>query len=94
MDLCKAPDVHIANGRCGIDAFRGKTTCKRTGLIDYIILSSELFPMVINFDVIDFDHLISDMHNTTSFSILQNDLNTSLSLITATCDYEGRSCIT
>ena len=55
-------------------------------------MSSELIPMFINFDVIDFDHLISDMHNAMSFSIMQNDLNTPFTLNTATCDDEGQSC--
>ena len=48
--LCKSSDVHVANGRCGLNALVGKTTCKGISLIDYVILSPELFPIVRKFE--------------------------------------------
>ena len=69
IELCKSLDVHVANGRCGLDAFVGKTTCKGSSLIDYVIFSPELFPMVSKFEVMDFDPLTSDVHNAISFNI-------------------------
>lgn len=56
MELCKAFDVHVVNGRCGVDAFVGRTTCKGISLIDYVIMPSELFSLVRKFEVMDFYH--------------------------------------
>ena len=49
LQLCKFTDVHIANGRCGADAYIGKCTTTNTSLIDYVLLSAINFPKVTHF---------------------------------------------
>ena len=60
--LCK-DFLLIANGRLGKDKFIGALTCKEATVVDYCILSPELFTHVIDFEIIPFDPLFSDVHN-------------------------------
>ena len=39
-----------------------KKTCNDTSVIDYLLLSSNLFPVVKEFDIMEFDPLVSDVH--------------------------------
>ena len=41
ITLCKSLNVHIANGRIGVDRDRGTTTCKH--VFDYILVSPQSF---------------------------------------------------
>ena len=43
IQLCRAHNLYIGNGRLGKDKFIGKTTCKNSTVIDYFILSSNVF---------------------------------------------------
>ena len=40
-----------------------KLTCKQTSVVDYFIMSPEILPCLSNLKVLDFDPLISDIHN-------------------------------
>lgn len=91
IDICRAFDIHIANGRCGLDAYVGNTTCKGVSLVDYLILSPELFPLVSKFEILDFDPLISDVHNAVSFDIIQKDFICLPTSNTASCNHEDQS---
>ena len=43
IQLCRAHNLYIGNGRLGKDKFIGNTTCKNSTVIDYFILSSNVF---------------------------------------------------
>ena len=63
VDFCKSQRMLIVNGRVGDDKDVGKTTCKNTSVVDYMIASVNLFPSFVNFAVLDFERCISDVHN-------------------------------
>jgi len=75
LNFCKNNSLFICNGRTGIDGGTGKVTSNRTSLIDYLIVSPDLFPFISEFQVIDFDPLLSDVHCRlhVTLSILSND---------------------
>ena len=62
LTLCKTLEVFIVNGKLGEDANRGKLTCNNVSLVDYFICSLLIFPTVSDFEVLDFDPLLSDLH--------------------------------
>ena len=67
-EMCQNVNIHIANGRLGDDKGVGKLTCKNVSLVDYVLLSPELFPLVSHFNVEQFDELHSDVHNSITVS--------------------------
>ena len=75
IDLCRTNGYVIVNGRLGNDAGIGKTTCKNVSVVDYAIVSYDLLPNVMDFSVIDFDELFSDVHNPIeiNFSLQSSD---------------------
>ena len=40
----------------------GKCTCKNVSVVDYALVSSDLFPLISDFAVLDFCELYSDVH--------------------------------
>ncbi|MEW8548127.1 MAG: reverse transcriptase family protein, partial [Candidatus Thiodiazotropha sp.] len=62
IELCKTLGINILNGRCGMDKNLGLFTCKDASVVDYIIASPNLFQSVIDFQVLDFDSILSDVH--------------------------------
>ena len=69
IDLCKSLDVHIVNGRIGLDSYIGKATCKGVSLVDYVICNPEVFPCISHFEILPFDPLLSDVHSAISFCL-------------------------
>ena len=69
LSLCKNNNMYIANGRIGVDKYCGKVTSKESSLVDYFIVKSDLFPLIKEFEVIDFDPLFSDVHCRLHVSI-------------------------
>ena len=61
ISFCKTCQLLIANGRLAND-LRGNLTCKDASVIDYCILSYELFVNVHYFNVCEFNELFSDVH--------------------------------
>jgi hypothetical protein len=45
-----------------------KKTCNDLSVVDYLILSSNIFSVIKNFDVLDYDPLFSDVHCALQFS--------------------------
>ena len=45
-----------------------KKTCNDLSLVDYLILSSNLYSVIKNFDVLDYDPSFSDVHCALQFS--------------------------
>ena len=68
--MCKSFDIHIANGRLFRDKGIGSATCKNTTVVDYCIMSPELFSYVSNFEILPFDPLLSDIHNGIAVEFL------------------------
>ena len=62
LDFCKTVDVAIVSGRAGSDANIGKCTCKKFSVVDYALVSSDLFPLISDYAVLDFCELYSDVH--------------------------------
>ncbi|XP_071137198.1 uncharacterized protein [Mytilus edulis] len=70
LQLCQNIELLIVNGRLGKDKCIGALTCKNTTIVDYCILSPELFPYISEFEVLPFDPMISDVHNALHVKIL------------------------
>jgi hypothetical protein len=64
----KKHNLYIANTRVGLDRGIGKRTCKNRSVIDYLISSSSLFPFIQEFDINDFNPILSDIHNSVHIS--------------------------
>ena len=62
LRFCKKCHIFIVNGRVGRDKGVGKLTCKDASVVDYALLSYDMFDTVIDFKVLDFDEMISDVH--------------------------------
>ena len=74
IELCRLFNVKIANGRLGKDAGVGEYTCQTArgqSTIDYAILSSELFPLIKDFEVDDFDRCLSDAHRPIKLTLVR-----------------------
>ena len=79
LSLCKALNLRIMNGRMGKDATVGQVTCKGVSVIDYVICSPALSPLVREFYVNEFD-VLSDVHSAVcvSFETCDNMLSNSM----------------
>ncbi len=72
IDFCKNMGLYIiANGRCGND-ITGEATCKNSSVIDYVLLSPDLFANVAEFKVHDFNPMLSDVHKPIEVCFVQN----------------------
>jgi hypothetical protein len=67
--LCKSNSLYIANSRIGKDKkILVKKTCNDLSVVDYLIISANLFSVIKNFDVLDYDPLFSDVHCVLQFT--------------------------
>ena len=71
LSMCKSFDIHIGNGRLFKDRGIGAATFKNTTVVDYCIMSPELFSYVSNFEILPFDPLLSDVHNGIAVEFLK-----------------------
>lgn len=62
LSLCKKLNLYITNSRVGADKGVGDKPYKDVSVVDYLILSSKLFPFVKEFKIEDFEQLYSDCH--------------------------------
>ncbi len=69
FELCQNNALYVCNGRVGMDAVKGKTTSKDTSIIDYVVCSPAVLCNVLKFEVLEFDHLFSDIHCALSVCI-------------------------
>ena len=60
--MCRSLNLHMLNGRYGADNEIGKPTCKNSSTVDYIIISEKLSAIISDFDILDFDGILSDIH--------------------------------
>ena len=62
IQFCKTMNLVIINGRCGKDKNIEKPTFKDVSAVNYTITSPELLRHIDNFEIKDFDPLLSDVH--------------------------------
>ena len=74
IELCKNVNLFIVNGRFGEDADVGKFTCKDCSVVDYTIVSTEVFNLLKNFVVADFNPILSDVHCPLLFTFSKRDI--------------------
>ena len=60
--MCRSLNLHMLNGRYGADNEIGKTTCKNSSTVDYVIFSEKLSEIISDFDILEFDGTLSDIH--------------------------------
>ena len=61
LELCRRLELFFVNGRVGNDRDIGLTTCNNS-VIDYAIVSPNLFQSIVDFNVLIFDPILSDIH--------------------------------
>ena len=78
IQMCKNLDLYIANGRLvGYDRYYGRPTCKNSSVVDYFIMSPEMMPFVLKFEIAEFDITLSDVHNPILLSFYNNNTDPS-----------------
>ena len=70
LNLCKTLNIQIINGRLGKDANQGKYTTRNLSVIDYTLTTPDLFDDLKDFEILDFNPLLSDVHCPLIFSLL------------------------
>lgn len=73
IEFCKNNDMIILNGRAFHDKGVGKTTCKNTSVVDYVICSTSTVEFLSNYEVRDFCPLFSDAHNPIEMSLTSHN---------------------
>ncbi|XP_071139805.1 uncharacterized protein [Mytilus edulis] len=72
--LCKDLNLLIANGRLFKDKNIGALTCKESTVVDYCIMSPELFTNILDFEILPYDPmLIGDVHNAIYIEMSSKD---------------------
>ena len=70
LSLCYNLDIHIGNGRFGKDIKAGSVTCKILLLLIIVYYHPELFSHVVNFKILPFDPLLSDVHSVVGVELI------------------------
>ncbi|CAG2205169.1 unnamed protein product [Mytilus edulis] len=73
LDLCKCNNLFIMNGRLGNDK-TGKFTCRNASVVDYCLSNVNVLEKLIDFDVLEFSHLYSDVHCPLYLRLESNSL--------------------
>ena len=68
--------LYIINGRVGSDRSIGSYITSRNSVVDYTIRSPSILSKCVNFEVLDFDPLFSDIHCALQFSLKSNNTET------------------
>ena len=81
VQFCRNMDIHIVNGRVDRDRYIGSLTVDI--LIDYFIVSSQVFPYIYDFLLTLLMHccLIVIEHSVLNFVLLQNNLTQVIFLV-------------
>ena len=69
IDICKNHNLFILNGRFGQDNHIGAMTFRNTSVLDYAIVSSNVFEILSDFWIKEVDRLFSDCHSLLSVSL-------------------------
>ena len=68
LQLCGNCDLFFVNGRVGADQGIGRTTCNQS-VLDYAIVSPNMFKVISDFNILDFDPILRDIHSPVSLSL-------------------------
>ncbi|CAG2211337.1 unnamed protein product [Mytilus edulis] len=71
LELCRSLELFFVNGRVGNDRDIGLTTCNNS-VIDYAIVSPNLFQSIVDFNVLIFDPILSDIHKPICLHLCTN----------------------
>ncbi|CAG2247273.1 unnamed protein product [Mytilus edulis] len=71
LELCRSLELFFVNGRVGNDKDIGLTTCNNS-VIDYAIVSPNLFRSIVDFNVLIFDPILSDIHKPICLHLCTN----------------------
>ncbi|VDI04680.1 Hypothetical predicted protein [Mytilus galloprovincialis] len=71
LNLCKSTQLFFVNGRFGADKGVGQTTCNNS-LIDYVIITPDLFRAIVDFDILSYDPILSDVHKPVCLKLCSN----------------------
>ena len=63
IQLCKVNKLLILNGRTGRDKTIGRNTCNNRSVVDYVLADYCVVKQIEDFEVQDFDPLLSDVHS-------------------------------
>ncbi|CAC5393509.1 unnamed protein product [Mytilus coruscus] len=69
LQLYRANDLFICNGRIGDDKGKGQFTCKNVSVVDYVIGSANFLTLLQNFSILETSKLFSDAHTPLSLSM-------------------------
>ena len=69
LTLCKSLYMFIVNGQMGNDAQVCRPTCRNVSVVDYFICKPSLFSTIVNFEVEDFNPMLSDVHNAVRLTL-------------------------
>ena len=69
LHFCKVQNLCIVNGRVGRDKNVGKFTTKNETMIDYCLTSPQFFQEINEFEVEEFNPILSDVHCVLSLEI-------------------------
>ena len=62
ISFCKSMQLFICNGRVGSDMNVGDLTCKNASIVDYVIITHDMFNYLYSFHILNFNELYSDVH--------------------------------
>lgn len=74
IEMCKTVGLCIANGRCFEDLYIGRNTCHGKSLINYVLVSPEIFTHMTGFQVNEFDPIFSDVHSVIDICLYANSV--------------------
>ena len=74
IDICKNNNLFILNGRFGKDKGIGNYTFRSTSVIDYTIVSSDVFSFLADFEITETDSLFSDGHSILKFTLVRPNM--------------------
>ena len=69
IEICINNNLFILNGRFGKDKAEGNLTFRNQSLIDYTICSFDCLRLLVDFEIIETDCLISDGHSLLSWTL-------------------------
>ena len=78
LNMCKVLNLQIANGRIGKDRGVGKHTTIHDSIIDYVLATPELFEEIKDFEIMEFNPILSDVHCPIIFSLLSRSGETKI----------------
>ena len=70
LNMCKVVNLQIANGRIRKDGGVGKHTTIHNSVIDYVVATPELFAEIKDFEIMEYNPILSDVHCPIVFYLL------------------------